>query len=114
MQKKVTPLIKSISLKYNVPLDVVKAIINSQFECAREEAKKGEKGKPETFRNVRFKHLGLLVAKPSKIMAIHNAKRTRDRIRDSNTKMVPDSGSIRRGGVHTAEDKDSNSSEECT
>lgn len=83
MQKKLTPLIKSLSLKYNVPEDVVRAVIKSQFECAREETKHGESGKPETFPNVRFKHLGLLVARPRKVKAIHNAKQTRDRTRDS-------------------------------
>ena len=78
MQKKLAPLIKKISLRHNIPEDVVIAVIRSQFECARQEAKEGEQGKPDTFRNIRFKHLGLLVAKPSKIMAIHNAKRTRE------------------------------------
>lgn len=86
MQKKLKPLIKQISLKYNIPVDVVLAAVNSQFECAREMAKQGEQGKPDTFLNVRFKHLGLLVAKPKKIMAIHNAKRTREnKSRDSST-----------------------------
>ena len=77
MQKKLLPLIKRISLKHNLPQDIIKAVITSQFECARHEAKKGEQGEPYTFLNIRFKHLGLLVAKPTKIMAIHNAKRTR-------------------------------------
>lgn len=83
MQKKVTPLIKKISLKYNIPVKVVLAAVNSQFECARAEAKKGTQGEPSTFKNIRFKHLGLVFAKPSKIMAIHNARRTRDKARTS-------------------------------
>lgn len=78
MQKKLIPLIKKISLKHNIPQEVIIAVINSQFECARQKAKEGTQGEPDTFLNVRFKHLGLLVAKPSKIMAIHNAKRTRE------------------------------------
>lgn len=78
MQKKITPLIKRISLKHNIPQEIILAVVNSQFECARQEAKKGIQGEPETFLNIRFKHLGLLVAKSSKIMAIHNAKRTRE------------------------------------
>lgn len=78
MQKKLAPLIKRISLKYNIPEDVVIAVVKSQFECARDKAKEGTQGEPETFLNVRFKHLGLLVAKPRKIMAIHNAKLTRE------------------------------------
>ena len=78
MQKKLAPLIKKISLKYNIPQEIIIAVVTSQFECARQEAKEGEQGEPETFRNIRFKHLGLLVAKPSKIMAIHNGKLTRE------------------------------------
>lgn len=78
MQKKITPLIKRLSLKYNIPQEVIIAVVTSQFECARQEAKKGVQGEPDTFKNIRFKHLGLLVAKPTKIMAIHNAKRTRE------------------------------------
>ncbi len=84
MQKKIAPLIKRISLRHNIPQEVIIAVITSQFECARHEAKKGIQGEPDTFKNIRFKHLGLLVAKPNKIMAIHNAKRTRkNRARDN-------------------------------
>ncbi len=77
MQKKLVPLIKKISLKHNIPEEVILSVVRSQFECARDKAKKGTQGEPDTFLNIRFKHLGLLVAKPRKIMAIHNAKLTR-------------------------------------
>ena len=79
MQKKIKPLIKYLSVKYKLPANVIEAIVKSQFECAREKTKEGESGKPDTFLNIRFKHLGLLVARPSRIMKIHNAKnRTRN------------------------------------
>ena len=79
MQKKLNPLIKQISLKYNIPMDIVRAIVRSQFECAKENTKKGESGEPDTFLNVRWKHLGLLVARPMQIKRIHHAKQSRSR-----------------------------------
>jgi hypothetical protein len=75
MQKRVETIIKEISVELCLPVEVVKAIIESQFQCAREATRKGEAGEPSTFLNIRFKHLGLLVAKKHKIQKIHNNAR---------------------------------------
>ena len=69
-------IIKEIAGDLRLPVEVVKAIVESQFQCAREATKVGEAGKPSTFLNVRFKHLGLLVARPHKIQKIDNVART--------------------------------------
>jgi len=83
MQKRVENLYQGLSKKHKLPLGVIKAICESQFQCAREEIKKGISGEPETFKNVRFRNLGLLVSRPKKIVKIHEtAGLSRDKIMD--------------------------------
>tara|TARA_R110000796_G_scaffold2953_1_gene11308 strand:- start:10821 stop:11084 length:264 start_codon:yes stop_codon:yes gene_type:complete len=84
MQKRVNNIIKEVAAKYNLSAEVVKAITDSQFECARDNTKKGEADNPATFLNIRFKHLGLLVAKPSKINKIVNGRNARDGVNQDN------------------------------
>jgi hypothetical protein len=74
MQKKVESIIKEVAAETSLPEYVVKAIVECQFQCAREAMKKGESGNPSTFLNVRLRHLGLLVAKPGKINKLHAIK----------------------------------------
>lgn len=74
MQKRVENIIKEVARESNLPEFVVKAIVESQFQCAREAIKKGESGNHETFLNVRFRHLGLVVAKTGKINKLHTAR----------------------------------------
>ena len=71
MQKRVEDIIKRVAGENSIPEFVAKAIVESQFQCAREAIKQGESGDPATFVNVRFRHLGLLVAKPGKIKKLH-------------------------------------------
>jgi len=73
MQKRVENIIKEVAKESDLPEFVVKAIAESQFQCAREAFKEGESGKPATFLNVRFRHLGLVVAKTGKINKLHTA-----------------------------------------
>ena len=68
MQKRITEIVKDLSREFGLPEEVVKAIVESQFQCAREATKEGVSGNPTTFKNIRFKHLGLLVARPYKII----------------------------------------------
>jgi hypothetical protein len=84
MQKRVLSIVNDISLEVGLPVDVVKAIVESQFQCAREATKKGEAGTPSTFLNIRFKHLGLLVARPHKIIKM-NAYARNDSDKDMDT-----------------------------
>lgn len=74
MQKKVERIVKEIAKEYHLPEYVVKAIVESQFQCAREATKQGKTGDPDSFLNVRLRHLGLLVAKPGKVRKLHNLK----------------------------------------
>ncbi len=78
MTKIVESIIKKVALESNLPEYVVKAIMDSQFQLAREEMQKGESGKPETFKNVRLRHLGLLVAKPGKIKRMNQLRIDRE------------------------------------
>ena len=68
MQKRVIAIVQKISKDTGLPEEVVKAIVDSQFQCAREATKQGESGNPDTFKNIRFKHLGILAIKPYKIL----------------------------------------------
>ncbi len=47
----------------NLPYEVIRAIVESQFEVVKETIKKFDKSNPETHKNIRLRHLGLLVAK---------------------------------------------------
>ena len=74
MQKRSLRIIKIISKELNIDEDVVKAVVESQFQCAREHARLGENGDHESFYNIRFVNLGLLVASKGKINAIEKNK----------------------------------------
>jgi len=79
MQKKVEDKISEVALRYRLPAKVVKAIFESQFHCAREEIKKGVSGEPDTFANVKFKHLGRFVAKEGRVKFLKRIKDDRGR-----------------------------------
>ena len=74
MQKRVENIIKSVSKEHSIPEYVAKAIVESQFQCAREAMSKGESGVPSTFLNVRLRHIGILVARKRRINKLHAAK----------------------------------------
>lgn len=61
-------------MKYGIPEEVVKTAWESQFECARASTKVGISGEPETFVNIRFKHLGLLLAVARRIIKAHERR----------------------------------------
>lgn len=75
MQKKIENIIKEVAAETKLPEEVVKAIVESQFQCAREATKMGEAGNPATFLNIRFRHLGLLVSRPRKILKMEENAR---------------------------------------
>ena len=77
MQKTVQRIVEELMDKYDLPRNVVVAVVESQFKCAKEEIAKGVPGQPETFKNVRFKKLGLMFADHNKIKAIEYAKNSR-------------------------------------
>jgi hypothetical protein len=78
MQKRVEDILKKVAQDNSLPEYIVKAIMESQFQCAREAVKKGESGNPATFLNIRFRHLGLLVAKPGKINKLHALRQAKE------------------------------------
>lgn len=83
MQKTVEKIIQELADKYNLPEQVIVAVIESQFKCAKEEIAKAVPGKPDTFKNVRFKKLGLIYADHSRIKAIEYARTNRGKETDS-------------------------------
>lgn len=74
MQKRVENIIKDVAKEHSIPEYVAKAIVESQFQCAREAMSKGESGIPGTFLNVRLRHLGILVARSRRINKLHAAR----------------------------------------
>lgn len=74
MQKTVQGIVEELMTKYGLPEHVIIAVVESQFKCAKEEIAKATPGEPETFKNIRFKKLGLVYADHSKIKAIEYAK----------------------------------------
>jgi hypothetical protein len=77
MQKAVEKIVKELASKYDLPEQVITVVIESQFKCAKEEIAKAVPGKPETFKNVRFKKLGLIYADHNRIKAIEYARGNR-------------------------------------
>lgn len=84
MQRKVEEIIQVVATEHGIPVRVAKAIIESQFRCAREATKEGEAGNPATFKNIRFRHLGILVARPFRIKKIHENNLKKQKREDGN------------------------------
>jgi hypothetical protein len=72
MQKRALKLVKEVAREMNLHEDLVKAIVESQFQCARDKIKEADPETIDSFINVRFRNLGLLVANKYKIIAIQN------------------------------------------
>jgi len=79
MQKVIEKLIDEAEKKFNLPREVIVAIFESPYKCARNEIAKASEGEANTFVNVRFKKLGLLYADVAKIKAIENARHRRNK-----------------------------------
>ena len=75
MQKTVQSIVEELMTKYDLPEQVITAVVESQFKCAKAEIAKATPGQPETFRNIRFKKLGLIHADHNKIKAMEYAKK---------------------------------------
>jgi nucleoid DNA-binding protein len=72
MQKRTLKLVKDIAREMNIHEDVIKAVVESQFQCARDAIKEGDPENIDSFVNVRFRNLGLLVASKYKIIAVRD------------------------------------------
>jgi hypothetical protein len=75
MQKAVRKIVEELMAKYGLPEQVIVAVIESQFKCAKQEIATAQPGQPDTFKNVRFKKLGLVYADHNKIKAMEYAKK---------------------------------------
>lgn len=75
MQKKVEAVIKDISLRHNVPYEVAKTVVFSQFRKLKEALTEGEHDKPETFNTVNLKYIGKFYATRRKIERIKQMKK---------------------------------------
>jgi len=62
MQKRSLKLINQVSKELGISEDIVLAIVESQFQCARESTKNAEIEDFSTFRNIRFRNLGMITA----------------------------------------------------
>lgn len=54
---------KQIAEELNIPYIVVKAAVESQFEVVRNTIKSADWTNKESYKNIRLRHLGLIVAK---------------------------------------------------
>jgi len=72
MQKKAERIIEDLSKKYNKPKEVIRAIVESQFLCAKQEMIKGEFGNIKSYSNVRFPHIGMFYASPQLINRLYH------------------------------------------
>ena len=70
--KNTDKIIDSLSLKYNLPTKVIRAVVMSQYEFLRQIMREGVKGDFETFASVRLKFFGIWKVKRSKMWAQHN------------------------------------------
>lgn len=70
MQKKIEQKLKDISLRKGIPFEVVKSIFESQFLLARKITKECNPDDLDTFKGIRFKYLGLLIARKPQILKI--------------------------------------------
>lgn len=64
--------IDSLSLKYNLPPKVIRAIVLIQYEYLRQIMREGVKGDFETFASVRLKFFGVWKVKRNKMLALHH------------------------------------------
>lgn len=76
-QKKVEALIKQVAEQHNIPYDVVKAVFESQFYCARLAIKKALPENLNSFPTIRFRRLGTLTPKINQIIKLQE-KNERD------------------------------------
>ena len=72
-------LLKEISLVCYIPLEVVKAAIDSQFGFIQEIIKGGDRTEPDTLKNINVTHLGKFAVKPAR-------KKFYEKLKDDRTK----------------------------
>jgi hypothetical protein len=74
-------ILKDISLTCYIPLEVVKKIVDSQFEFVANVIKSCDRDDPSTFKNVNVQYLGKFAVKESKKEFYNKPKD--DRTKDS-------------------------------
>ena len=77
MQKAIEKIVEEAMDKFNLPREVIVAVFESPYKCARRKIAEATEGEPDTFMNIRFKKLGLLYADHAKIKAIEYARHSR-------------------------------------
>lgn len=78
MNKTVKAILKDISLRLCIPLEVVELVVKNQFETAKEVMENASNDDPESFKNINLKLLGKFIVKPSKKNRLLNGSRTED------------------------------------
>ena len=79
MQKVIEKIIDDAEKHFNLPREVLVAVFESPYKCARQKIAEASEGDTNTFLNVRFKKLGLLYADHAKIKAKENARHGRSK-----------------------------------
>lgn len=74
-------ILKDISLRLYIPLEVVKECVSAQFDFIHKIIKEGDRTDPDTLKNINVTHLGKWAVKPSKIKFYNKLKD--DRTEDS-------------------------------
>jgi hypothetical protein len=67
MDKKLFILLNDLSLRNMLPIEVIEAIVNSQFGLTYQMYSNAEKGKHETFKSIILPNLGKFVAKKTRL-----------------------------------------------
>lgn len=57
---------KDISLRCYIPLEVVEAIVDGQFQFLYETIRSGDRRNPESLKNINITHIGKFAVKPAR------------------------------------------------
>jgi hypothetical protein len=77
MQRRIKNILIKIAEEEKLPYKVVESVYYSQFKLANKRVIVGEKGKPETFLNVRFPIIGVLKTTEERINKIYEVCNSR-------------------------------------
>lgn len=67
MNPEIKTLYKEISFKYNISIDLVKKIVDSQFKFVKDVMASGIKNQPNTFKSIQLTHLGKFAKREYKL-----------------------------------------------
>jgi nucleoid DNA-binding protein len=75
-------IMKDISLRCYIPLEVVESVIDSQFKFLADTISSGDRRNPSTLKSVNLKNLGRFVIKETRMEFYKKLKEDADRVKD--------------------------------